>query len=488
MTQISLDNYYCLKYFLDNQGKEVAISEIDEISTSFLNVRRGINKPTVDNGNSEQTAWSISVTKWSDEGNRLLERSDGTWTLTYQDPGANWGSHDLSALVEQNLVRSIPVGVAFKRPEGPYRLGVGKVVSHNSGFSTIEGPVTTIPEPVIDFGPLGSDITTAIERLIKVGRRNFMIAGSPGTGKTVLAKKIKFNGGNAGVEVQFHPAFFYEDFIEGLRPNVNVGPDDTRQFIPAPGLFVKAIGTFEIDSEGEPRACKTSSAIADYLAYARETNHWDWNYERDAEALPPFFFIIDEINRANLPRVFGEALSQIDDDKRPSSKASLIDHPVTLPNSGQFFVVPPHVIIVSTMNTADRSIKSIDAAILRRFAKLTVGLDGQALLGQCRGRTALPWTPARVVKAFRQLNELVREELTGQHNPFGERWFELGVGPSYFWPTDNRHFDDQFFEDAVTYDVLPYLESVMQPSDAQRITRELLSQFRSAVSRNGSSA
>ena len=326
--------------------------------------------------------------------------------------------------------------------------------------------------PPIDFGPLGSDATQAINRLIRSGRRNFMLAGAPGTGKTVLAKQIK--GSNDGVEVQFHPAFSYEDFIEGLRPNTD--PDDRRQFIPAPGLFAKAIGTFTFE-DGEPKAADPSSAIANYISYAHKTGSWDWDLDENSVELPPFYFIIDEINRANLPRVFGEALSQIDEDKRPSNRNPLTSHPVTLPNSGHFFVVPPHVIILSTMNTADRSIKSIDAAILRRFAKLTVGLDSPALARQAQDKTVEPWSPARVTQAYQRLNEMARDTLDRQNSPFGDRWFELGVGPSYFWPTETKPFDDQFFEDALNYDVLPYLESVLEPSDAQKIVKELLAEF-----------
>ena len=326
--------------------------------------------------------------------------------------------------------------------------------------------------PPIDFGPLGSDATQAINRLIRSGRRNFMLAGAPGTGKTVLAKQIK--GSNDGVEVQFHPAFSYEDFIEGLRPNTD--PDDRRQFIPAPGLFAKAIGTFTFE-DGEPKAADPSSAIANYISYAHKTGSWDWDLDENSVELPPFYFIIDEINRANLPRVFGEALSQIDEDKRPSNRNPLTSHPVTLPNSGHFFVVPPHVIILSTMNTADRSIKSIDAAILRRFAKLTVGLDSPALARQAQDKTVEPWSPARVTQAYQRLNEMARDTLDRQNSPFGDRWFELGVGPSYFWPTETKPFDDQFFEDALNYDVLPYLESVLEPSDAQKIVKELLVEF-----------
>jgi hypothetical protein len=330
--------------------------------------------------------------------------------------------------------------------------------------------------PASEFGPTSHQITIAVERLLLSGRKNLIFAGAPGTGKTVSARKIKEKFGNVGSEVQFHPAFFYEDFIEGLRPKV-AGESNGMEFAVRPGLFVESIGTFIID--GNTLSPTPDTEIARYFAYASATGRWDWNFETDRDVLPPFFFIIDEMNRANLPRVFGEALSQIDGDKRPASRADVIDHPVVLPNSGRLFLVPPHVIVLSTMNTADRSIKSIDAAILRRFAKLTFGLDEQWLYRHYHDApmAAGQWPISKIVRAFEDLNLKVKKKLEDTSALTGERWYELGVGASYFAPNESLDFTDQVFRDILTYDVSPYLEAILEATDAQDIVQDLITSF-----------
>jgi 5-methylcytosine-specific restriction protein B len=118
----------------------------------------------------------------------------------------------------------------------------------------------------------------------------------------------------------FHPAYGYEDFIEGYRPELHEG---RMSFTLREGIFKEVC--------------------------------------RDAEAQPErqFYLIIDEINRGDIPRIFGELLTIIEKDKRGKT--------VVLPLSRSAFRVPPNVSLIGTMNTADRSIALLDTALRRRF-------------------------------------------------------------------------------------------------------------------------
>ncbi len=151
--------------------------------------------------------------------------------------------------------------------------------------------------------------------------------GPPGTGKTFIAEKLaqhlvatsEDNVGDGFVElVQFHPAYSYEDFMQGLRPNTSEG---ALRYDIVPGRFLDF--------------CRRAAACAGRCV-----------------------LVVDEINRANLSRVFGELMYLLE----------YRDRAVTLAGSDAPFAIPANVRLLGTMNTADRSIALVDHALRRRFA------------------------------------------------------------------------------------------------------------------------
>ena len=135
--------------------------------------------------------------------------------------------------------------------------------------------------------------------------------------------------------VTFHPSYTYEDFIEGFRPADSGGG----------GLSLSLEdGVFK-------RVCRAAQANPDR----------------------PYLLLIDEINRGNVAKIMGELLTLIERDKRGLN--------LTLPQSKETFSVPPNVFLLGTMNTADRSIKLLDAALRRRFAFLECMPDSELLQG-----------------------------------------------------------------------------------------------------------
>jgi 5-methylcytosine-specific restriction protein B len=262
-------------------------------------------------------------------------------------------------------------------------------------------------------------IQSVLERKAQV-----ILYGPPGTGKTFWAEKaandlaavaaygkrfenlqpeeqleIIGDGKSSGLVrlCCFHPAYGYEDFLEGYRPQT---VDGQVAFELRDGVFKKL------------------------CADAMQANHRH------------FFLIVDEINRGDIPRIFGELLTTLEKDKRGKR--------IILPISQEVFSIPKNVFLIGTMNTADRSISLLDAALRRRFGFVEMMPDGTVLRdSNVKGIPLRAW--------FDALNERIRQHV-------GRDARNLQIGHSYLLQSGSPIKEIAPLKRAIRDDIIPLLE------------------------------
>lgn len=230
-----------------------------------------------------------------------------------------------------------------------------------------------------------------------------VLYGPPGTGKTFVARRLARalaqDADDRWALVQFHPSMSYEDFFEGYRPEILSKGRMAYRLVPGPLAIM--VGRAEADPDN------------DYL------------------------IVIDEINRANLPKVLGELLFLLEYRKEAVRTLYRPDAPFSLPRNLKF---------IGTMNTADRSIALIDSALRRRFHFIPFFPHEGAmagLLGRWFERNGGPSWVADLVDA---VNAELQEKLGGPH---------LQIGPSHFM---RPNLDGVALERIWTYNVYPFIE------------------------------
>lgn len=256
-------------------------------------------------------------------------------------------------------------------------------------------------------------------------KKNIILQGAPGVGKTFVAKRIAFSMmGVKDVErvmmVQFHQSYSYEDFIMGFRPS-------TDGFELKRGAFYNFCKKAEIDGDND------------------------------------YFFIIDEINRGNLSKIFGELFMLIENDKRGVSLQLLY--------SDEKFSVPKNIYIIGMMNTADRSLAMLDYALRRRFAffeiKPAFTTDGFREYRMSLENEKFD----KLIACVESLNNVISND-----ESLGDGFC---IGHSYFCNLLPDTINDQVLSGIVEYELIPLLKEYW--FDEPTKVKDWSSNLRSAI-------
>jgi hypothetical protein len=264
-------------------------------------------------------------------------------------------------------------------------------------------------------------------------KKNVVLQGAPGVGKTFIAERLAF--AFIGFEdrqrvkmIQFHQSYSYEEFIQGFRPT-------------AKGTFAMKYGIFH--------------------QFCRRAQH-------DEAKGKPYVFIIDEINRGNLSKIFGELMMLIEPDKRGEEYAIPLAYSE---NADEEFYIPKNLYLLGLMNTADRSLAMVDYALRRRFRFIPLQPEFASkafasFLEQKKGASA-----ELVHKIVSRMNALNKAIVDDKNLGSG-----FQIGHSYFCPQDDIEPDENWYQRVIRTEIVPLIQEYWfdEPKKVEKQQSDLL--------------
>lgn len=295
-----------------------------------------------------------------------------------------------------------PNGSLFKVSEDEFNV-LMDIIRDENPKSSVQNNDTYNKESFLNEVFIPEEQYDTLVALLK-RKKNLILQGAPGVGKTFIAKRLAYSmmgekDENRIAFIQFHQNYSYEDFIMGYKP-------DEQGFKLQNGIFYK----FCLAASNDPK--------------------------RD------YFFIIDEINRGNLSKIFGELLMLLESDYRGSKGKAILAY------NQQPFSIPDNLYIIGMMNTADRSLAMIDYALRRRFSfsDIRPGFDSE---GFKRYQSSLNnGNFDNVIEVVKQLNNEIAAD-----DSLGDGYC---IGHSYFYSKDA--YTDAWLKQIINYEIVPMLQ------------------------------
>ena len=370
---------------------------------NFLNAKTGDLVIGYESNPKKQMVAILEIAKENDGKN--------IWFRKKESLGTPIGLATLKDIPELQKMEFIvnPHGSLFKLSEYEYNAIIDLVREDN--------PITPVTQ-IIKYSDKDfldqvyvqkEDLETLKSLLLR--KKNLILQGAPGVGKTFAAKRLAYAimgeiDDERIEQVQFHQNYSYEDFMMGFKPNEE--------------------GGFDLQTGVFYNFCKRAAA---------------------ADSKKPYFFIIDEINRGNLSKIFGELLMLIEDDYR--------DKPIKLSYRDEKFAVPSNLHIIGMMNTADRSLAMIDYALRRRFSffEMKPGFESDSFKNYLNGIGDEGLR--KVVDAVIELNNvIINDDSLGSG---------FSIGHSYF--CNLKSITNNILSDIVEYDIIPMLREYWFDND-----------------------
>ena len=336
----------------------------------------------------QQDGWGFTVT--DPLGTTAPSASAHQWVAALAADPSTTGEAEL--VVDPQVVASSGTSIA-----GRLRQYLGDFLTplDSAAQATTHDPIQTLVDDLFWDQARAAKLVALTNRA-----RQLLFAGPPGTGKTLAARRLAaaMTAPSRIKLVQFHPTYAYEDFIEGIRPVMTNDPN--------PSTDGTASDDRDVSAPLPPPNLATNA-----LRYELRDGVFK-KFVQDAQKHypAPYFVILDEINRANLPRVFGELLFALEYRGK--------ENEVSLAYSNDGFYIPDNLWVIGTMNTADRSVSLLDAAMRRRFKEARFDVD-YAAIERWHDRHTSSKLGAEAAARLRRLNNEVAE-LLGDDRTLGQ--------------------------------------------------------------------
>lgn len=398
---------------LTNEQMELLFDTMEKINSGDIDLQEGVDKLLYEIGIYSETSYKFLYNTFKNMKNGTLYKKRPNIEMTkffiekfFEKDGREGLKKALNS-ARENIIYYYD----YTKDKSKGLLNICReIVKNNKIDISFEDNDLFLPPTIYDKNKFLQEVYITekeydkLEKLIK-NKKNIILQGSAGVGKSYAAKRLAYSiigeKDNERVKmIQFHQSYSYEDFIMGYRPNEN-------GFELKEGVFYKFCKEAEMDENKENK----------------------------------YFLIIDEINRGNISKIFGELFMLIENDKRGEEYALELVY-----KDDEKFFVPENLYIIGLMNTADRSLAMLDYALRRRFAfyDMKPAFESEQFKEYQKNLNNSKFD--NLIKKVEELNEVIKEDL-------GEGFC---IGHSYFCNLETVEIDKLSL--IIEFELIPLLK------------------------------